>query len=83
MQNLSSDQLRFVTLSQVSSKTSLGKSTIALWEAEGRFPKAVRLCRTKRVWLESDIDSWMLNHYQQNNESTTTVPLITQANNRS
>lgn len=83
MQHPSNDQLRFVTLSQVSNKTSLGKSTIALWEAEGRFPKAVRLCRTKRVWLESDIDSWMLNHYQQNNESATTVPSITQAINRS
>jgi len=60
MQENSNDHPRFVTLRQVSNKTSLGKSTIALWEAEGRFPKAIRLCRTKRVWLESDVDSWML-----------------------
>ena len=66
MQNTPGAQLRFVTLSQASNKTSLGKSTINLWEAEGRFPKAIRLCRTKRVWLESDIDSWMLAQCKEN-----------------
>ncbi|MDO9024719.1 AlpA family phage regulatory protein [Zwartia sp.] len=69
MKDSSGDHLRFVSLSQVSNKTTLGKSTIALWEAEGRFPKAVRLCRTKRVWLESDIDSWMRDQYNQNIDS--------------
>ncbi|MDN4016193.1 helix-turn-helix transcriptional regulator [Zwartia panacis] len=65
----SNGPLRFVSLSQVINQTSLGKSTIALWEADGRFPKAVRLCRTKRVWLESDIDSWMRDQYNQKIDS--------------
>jgi predicted DNA-binding transcriptional regulator AlpA len=66
MIHTSNNPLRFVSLSQFINKTTLGKSTIALWEADGRFPKAIRLCRTKRVWLESDIDSWMHDQCNQN-----------------
>ena len=53
-------QPRFVRLDHVANQTGLGKSTILAWEATGRFPKAVRLSTTLRVWLESDIDNWIL-----------------------
>jgi predicted DNA-binding transcriptional regulator AlpA len=51
---------RFTNLIEVSRQTSLGKSTVLAWEAQGKFPKAVRLSPTKRVWLQSDISNWML-----------------------
>jgi len=51
---------RFKDINQTAEITSLGKSTIRLWEAEGRFPKSIKLSSTKRVWLESDINDWIL-----------------------
>jgi len=51
---------RFVRLDDVSAITKLGKSTVLAWESQGKFPAAVRLSPTFRVWLEQDIYSWML-----------------------
>jgi predicted DNA-binding transcriptional regulator AlpA len=51
---------QFSSLPNISEQTQMGKSTILAWEALGKFPKAVRLSRNKRVWLQSDIDSWMI-----------------------
>ena len=60
MQQIETMDLKFITLSQVIEKVSLGGSTILRWEKLGQFPEAVRLSSTKRVWLKSDIDRWML-----------------------
>ena len=60
MQKAETKDLIFITLSQVIDKVSLGGSTILRWEKLGQFPEAVRLSSTKRVWLRSDIDRWML-----------------------
>ena len=60
MQKAETTDLIFITLSQVIEKVSLGGSTILRWEKLGQFPEAVRLSATKRVWLRSDIDRWML-----------------------
>jgi predicted DNA-binding transcriptional regulator AlpA len=60
MQKAETTDLIFITLSQVIEKVSLGGSTILRWEKLGQFPEAVRLSSTKRVWLKSDIDRWML-----------------------
>jgi prophage regulatory protein len=51
---------RFVRLDDVSAITKLGKSTVLAWESQGKFPTAVRLSPTFRVWLEQDIYRWML-----------------------
>lgn len=51
---------RFKDINQASEITSLGKSTIRLWETEGKFPKSIKLSQNKRVWLESDLNEWML-----------------------
>lgn len=53
------NQPRFVRLDHVAIQTGLGKSTILAWEATGKFPKAIRLSTTLRVWLESDINNWI------------------------
>lgn len=55
---------QFVRLEHVAKKTSLGKSTVLAWEATGKFPKAIRLSATLRVWLESDIDNWIVSKKQ-------------------
>lgn len=51
---------RFKRIDDVSDITGLGKSTILAWESQGKFPKAVRLSPTFRVWLEADVHEWML-----------------------
>lgn len=55
---------QFVRLECVAKRTSLGKSTVLAWEATGKFPKAIRLSATLRVWLESDIDNWITSKAQ-------------------
>lgn len=62
---MSNENPRFKRLEEVSNQTSLGKSTILAWESQGRFPKAVRLSPTFRVWLESDVDAWMLERHAE------------------
>lgn len=56
---------RFKSLPEVSEMTQLGKSTILAWEAQGRFPKAIRLSKTRRVWLEQDVHHWMRQKYEE------------------
>jgi len=38
----------------------MGKSTVLSWEANNKFPRAVRLSINLRVWLKSDVDEWMM-----------------------
>jgi predicted DNA-binding transcriptional regulator AlpA len=56
----------FLDINQASQIASLSKSTILLWESQGRFPRAVRLSKKKRVWLESDLNDWVLNMHASN-----------------
>lgn len=57
---------RLIPLPEVCGRVSMQRSTVLLWEAEGRFPRAVRLSPTKRVWLEQDIDNWILAKHSSN-----------------
>ena len=50
----------FICIKKVSERTGLGKKTILAWEAKSKFPRAIRLSPTKRVWYEPDIHEWML-----------------------
>ncbi len=50
---------RFLKLEVVAEQVSMGKSTILAWEALDKFPRAVRLSPTKRVWLQEDIERWI------------------------
>lgn len=60
MQTIKPENIRFKDINQTAEITSLGKSTIRVWEAEGKFPKSIKLSTTKRVWLEADLNEWML-----------------------
>jgi len=57
---------RHLRLQEVSELTSLGKSTINLWVAKGRFPPPTALSTTIKVWRQSDIDGWIASFF--NNE---------------
>jgi prophage regulatory protein len=39
--------------------TTLGKSTINLWVAQGKFPKPIHLSPTIKVWRLADIVLWI------------------------
>ena len=64
---------RFKRIDDVSDITGLGKSTILAWESQGKFPKAVRLSPTFRVWLEADVHAWMLAKHAEIAGINTTV----------
>lgn len=57
---------KFINLKEVTQRVCLGKTTVLQWEAEGKFPKAVRLSPNKRVWLDADITQWMLDKHSGN-----------------
>jgi predicted DNA-binding transcriptional regulator AlpA len=56
---------KFLKLAEVSAITGLGKSTILSWESQAKFPRAVRLSPTFRVWLEADIHQWVLKKHAE------------------
>jgi predicted DNA-binding transcriptional regulator AlpA len=43
----------------VSDVTTLSKSCINLWVAQGKFPRPLTLSSTIKVWRASDIQSWL------------------------
>ena len=51
--------IRFLRVSEVQARTSLGRSTIYRWSAEGRFPRPIHLSTRVVGWIESDIDEWL------------------------
>lgn len=50
---------RIMKLKEVMEATSMSRSTIYRWVANGQFPKYVKLSATSTGWYSSDIDSWM------------------------
>ena len=57
--------IKLLRIADVSSKTTLAKSTIWLKMAEGSFPKPTKLSPAINVWKESDIDEWIENKFSQ------------------
>ena len=48
--------LRIATVSEL---TTVAKSSIRLWVAQGRFPKPITLSPVIKVWRLADIDQWI------------------------
>ena len=65
---------RLIDIKEVSKKVSLGRTTILSWESETKFPTAIRLSPGKRVWLEADVDSWIISH----RNASQNTPKVTQ-----
>ena len=57
MQPITPDQLLRIT--EVSRLTSLAKSTINLWVAQGKFPKPLTLSPTIKVWRNQSLIDWI------------------------
>ncbi len=73
--NTSDQALRFLRLPEVSHLTGLGKSTILAWESQERFPKAIRLSPTVRVWMAGDIEDWIRESYARNRKEADGIRL--------
>lgn len=50
---------RFLRVSEVQARTSLGRSTIYRWSAEGRFPAPVSLGGRVARWIEAEVEAWL------------------------
>ena len=60
---------QLLRIEMVSSITTLGKSTINLWVAQGKFPKPIYFSATLKVWRLEDINLWILSNVSgENNE---------------
>jgi len=55
--NLSDDQL--LRIEAASQLTTLSKSCIHLWVAQGKFPKPTCLSKTVKVWRMGQLRAWM------------------------
>lgn len=53
-----SSQIRFLRLPDVLSRTRLSRSQIYRLEANGRFPRHVKLGDAVSAWIEAEIDQW-------------------------
>lgn len=51
------DQL--LRINDVAALTTLSKSCVNLWVAQGRFPKPIALSATLKVWRSSDLSDWI------------------------
>jgi prophage regulatory protein len=56
--------IKLLRIADVSTKTTLAKSTIWLKMAEGSFPKPTKLSPAINVWKESDIDAWIASCFE-------------------
>lgn len=52
-------QNKLLRLKDVSDQTSLGKSTVRLWVAQGKFPRPIELSKTIKVWRHHEIHDWI------------------------
>ncbi len=52
-------QIQLLRLTEVSKLTSIGKSTINLWVAQGKFLRPLHLSPTIKVWRQQDIVDWI------------------------
>jgi prophage regulatory protein len=50
--------VRFIGSRVTEGKVALSRWTVWRMEAEGRFPRSIRIGH-KRVWIESEVEAWM------------------------
>ncbi|MFM9990929.1 MAG: helix-turn-helix transcriptional regulator [Burkholderiaceae bacterium] len=50
---------QLLRIRDVSKLTTLSKSCIQLWVAQGRFPKPLTISTTVKVWRLSQINDWL------------------------
>ncbi len=50
---------QLLRIDDVVALTTLSKSCVNLWVAQGRFPKPIALSSTLKVWRSSDLSNWI------------------------
>jgi predicted DNA-binding transcriptional regulator AlpA len=50
---------QLLRINDVVALTTLSKSCVALWVAQGRFPRPIALSSTLKVWRSSDVAEWI------------------------
>jgi prophage regulatory protein len=55
---------QLLRINEVCQLTSVAKSTINLWVAQGKFPKPILLSPTIKVWKQSSVQDWIDSHIQ-------------------
>lgn len=50
---------QLLRINDVVALTTLSKSCVNLWVAQGRFPKPIALSSTLKVWRSSDLCDWI------------------------
>ena len=50
---------QLLRINDVVALTTLSKSCVNLWVAQGRFPKPIALSTTLKVWRSSDLSDWI------------------------
>lgn len=58
---------RLLRIADVTAITSLSKSCLLLWVAQGRFPKPATPSSNLRLWRLSQVMAWMENMFEQPN----------------
>ena len=53
--------IRMLRLAQVIDATGLGKTTIYELQAEGTFPKRVKITSHSVGWVEAEVQAWLAN----------------------
>jgi len=61
---------RLVRIDDVVTLTTLSKSCINLWVAQGRFPRPTALSSTVKVWRLSDLLDWIDVKFERPDESS-------------
>ena len=67
------EESKLLRLKDVSELTSLGKSTINLWVAQGKFPKPKALSITIKVWRMKDVIAWIDKQYDDESHHENTL----------
>lgn len=62
---------QLLRIAEVSNFTSLAKSTINLWVAQGKFPKPIMLSPTIKVWRLHQLTDWVDQRGDLANQETT------------
>ena len=60
---------QLLRIQDVAALTTLSKSCINLWVAQGRFPKPITLSKTVKLWSMGNIRRWLLEQHSIQGES--------------
>lgn len=51
---------RLLRISEVLQRVGVARSTLYRWSQEGFFPRQIRISHKVSVWLEADVEEWIL-----------------------